>query len=117
MAENQKAKSEGGCGCSAKTPARPEAPVAKRGCCGGASGGHDYHHHAAAAVVDAVCGMSVDPETSKNRLDYRDVTYHFCSAGCRTKFEAAPQQYLDEKEGSTPTSRRRDFEGALDARR
>nr|WP_291613867.1 hypothetical protein [Bradyrhizobium sp.] len=75
MAENQKAKSEGGCGCSAKTPARPEAPVAKRGCCGGASGGHDYHHHAAAAVVDAVCGMSVDPETSKLGLPRRDLPF------------------------------------------
>jgi Cu+-exporting ATPase len=40
--------------------------------------------------------MTVDPENSRHRADYRGNTYHFCSAGCRTKFEAAPQQYLDK---------------------
>ncbi len=40
--------------------------------------------------------MTVDPETSKHRSDYRGVPYHFCSAGCRTKFAAAPEQYLDK---------------------
>ncbi len=41
--------------------------------------------------------MSVDPATSKLRFDYRGETYHFCSAGCRTKFAAEPQQYLDKR--------------------
>ena len=50
-------------------------------------------------MVDPVCGMTVDPETSKHRMEYRGETYHFCSAGCRTKFEAAPQQYLDKSKG------------------
>ncbi len=48
---------------------------------------------------DPVCGMTVDPAASKHRFDYRGETYHFCSAGCRTKFAASPQQYLDK---STP---------------
>ena len=47
-------------------------------------------------VHDPVCGMSVDPATSKHRFDYRGETYHFCSAGCRTKFAAGPQAYLDK---------------------
>jgi Cu+-exporting ATPase len=40
--------------------------------------------------------MSVDPATSKHRFDYRGETYHFCSAGCRTKFAADPQAYLNK---------------------
>ena len=40
--------------------------------------------------------MTVDPVTSKHRFDYRGETHHFCSAGCRTKFAAAPEQYLDK---------------------
>jgi P-type Cu+ transporter len=45
---------------------------------------------------DPVCGMTVDPATSQHRFDYRGETYHFCSAGCRTKFAADPEQYLDK---------------------
>src|SRR5437763_1492621 len=47
-----------------------------------------------ARTRDPVCGMSVDPATSKHRFDYRGETFHFCSAGCRTKFAADPQGYL-----------------------
>ncbi|HAO43959.1 MULTISPECIES: heavy metal translocating P-type ATPase [unclassified Afipia] len=99
MAKEQKALSPGGCGCSSKAAAGPEPAAKKGGCCGGA-GGHDHHQHdhaaAGAGVVDPVCGMTVDPETSKHRSDYRGVIYHFCSAGCRTKFAAAPEQYLEK---------------------
>jgi Cu+-exporting ATPase len=70
----------------------------------GCGGGHDHaghghgDHHAghATTVRDPVCGMSVDPAKSPHRFDYRGETYHFCSAGCRTKFAADPQTYLDE---------------------
>lgn len=97
MANEQKAMSRGGCGCASKATAAPETPVKKSGCCGGGDA-HDHQHHAAgrAGVVDPVCGMTVDPATSKHRFDYRDVTHHFCSAGCQTKFAAAPEQYLDK---------------------
>ena len=46
-------------------------------------------------MVDPVCGMTVDPETSRYRFDHHGHTYHFCSAGCRTKFAAAPEQYIE----------------------
>ena len=59
-------------------------------------GHHDHHADAAATVRDPVCGMTVDPATSKHRFDYRGETYHFCSAGCRTKFAADPVAYLDK---------------------
>ena len=48
-------------------------------------------------ATDPVCGMSVDPATSKHRFDHGGTTYHFCSAGCRTKFSADPDGYLTLK--------------------
>jgi P-type Cu+ transporter len=57
-------------------------------------GGHDADGHA--TVRDPVCGMSVDPATSKHRFEFRGETHHFCSAGCRTKFAADPAPYLDK---------------------
>lgn len=89
-----------GCGCASKAA---EA-TAKTGCGGGAhdhtAHGHgDHQAHSSAAVRDPVCGMSVDPATSKHRFDYRGETFHFCSAGCRTKFAANPKAYV---EGSKP---------------
>jgi Cu+-exporting ATPase len=42
--------------------------------------------------------MSVDPTTSKHRFDHRGETFHFCSAGCRTKFATDPAKYLDKRE-------------------
>src|SRR5579871_6516178 len=54
---------------------------------------------------DPVCGMSVNPETSKHRFDYKGTTYHFCCNGCRTKFEADPLKYLDQsKPDATKTA-------------
>jgi len=38
--------------------------------------------------------MSVNPETSRHRFEYNGTTYHFCSNGCRTRFEADPARYL-----------------------
>ncbi len=40
--------------------------------------------------------MTVDPHAGKPSFEHRGTTYHFCSAGCRTKFAGAPQQYLDK---------------------
>jgi Cu+-exporting ATPase len=73
-----------------------------KACCGGPHEhmGHDRHHGAHGETKplarDPVCGMSVDPATSKHRFDYRGETFHFCSAGCRTKFAADPGKYLDK---------------------
>src|ERR1700730_6481441 len=66
-------------------------------CCG--DHGHGQHHHhgdVKETVRDPVCGMSVDPATSKHRFDHRGETFHFCSAGCRSKFAADPAKYLDK---------------------
>src|SRR5690242_19016982 len=68
-----------------------------KSCCGG---GHDHthHDHAPAKVLDPVCGMTVDPATSKHRFDFDGHTFHFCSAGCKTKFAAELKKYLEKSE-------------------
>jgi Cu+-exporting ATPase len=48
-----------------------------------------------AQAFDPVCGMTVDPATTPHRHEYRRQTYHFCSAGCRGKFAADPEKYLN----------------------
>ncbi|WP_420496915.1 heavy metal translocating P-type ATPase [Sphingomonas sediminicola] len=45
-------------------------------------------------VTDAVCGMTVDPEATPHHSEHAGQAYHFCSAGCRTKFVAQPDAYL-----------------------
>ena len=69
---------------------------------------HDHHHHHAeghsccsahaappsAVIRDPVCGMTVDPAPGKPTAQHGGRTFHFCSQGCRTKFEAAPEDYL-----------------------
>src|SRR5680860_1244242 len=57
---------------------------------------HVHEHHpvtASPAVKDPVCGMDVDPTASEHHLEYDGATYHFCSAHCRSKFEANPAHY------------------------
>ncbi|HEY3432593.1 MAG TPA: heavy metal translocating P-type ATPase [Rhodocyclaceae bacterium] len=45
------------------------------------------------ASIDPVCGMTVKPE-SPHASDLEGVHYRFCSAKCKTKFDADPQHYL-----------------------
>ena len=44
---------------------------------------------------DPVCGMTVDRHAGKPTATYRGQTYYFCSDGCRAKFEADPERYVD----------------------
>src|SRR5437879_9022636 len=53
--------------------------------------------YASSPTADPVCGMTVDPTASKHRFEHQGTTFHFCSAGCRTKFAAAQQSYLKPK--------------------
>lgn len=85
-----------------------------KSCCGGhghAGHGHTGHDHAGHShshaehapadadgrVTDPVCGMSVDPLTTKHHLDYKGQDYFFCSGRCRTRFEAEPEKFLAPK--------------------
>ncbi|MCI4665968.1 MAG: heavy metal translocating P-type ATPase [Neomegalonema sp.] len=51
-----------------------------------------------AVIRDPVCGMTVDPTANKPRhhIDGRD--FHFCCEGCRTKFAAEPEKYLEAED-------------------
>jgi len=75
------------------------APAGETNACSDGHGeraGHHHHGYDKPSVLDPVCGMTVNPETSKHRFEYHGETYHFCSAGCRTKFAADPAKYLDK---------------------
>ncbi|MGY4398833.1 Cu+-exporting ATPase [Sphingomonas sp. UYAg733] len=103
-----------GCGCSGKAAA--EAAVAPSSCCsdvqvtaqqtsktsGCCSGGKAAE--SAATVTDPVCGMTVDPAKTAHHAKHAGQTYHFCSAGCRTKFVANPVAYLGDKPKPEPTA-------------
>ncbi|WEN13468.1 heavy metal translocating P-type ATPase [Rhodanobacter sp. AS-Z3] len=45
-------------------------------------------------TTDPVCGMTVNTATSKHQSTHDGQTFHFCGAGCKTKFDAAPATYL-----------------------
>lgn len=45
-------------------------------------------------ATDPVCGMAVDPLTSRHQLALNERTYWFCSAGCKAAFEKEPERYL-----------------------
>jgi len=64
--------------------------------------GHDHGPVADGKVLDPVCGMSVDPATSKHHLEHAGLTHHFCSAGCLTKFQADPEKYLSKGRAEAP---------------
>ena len=60
---------------------------------------HRHDHHAATmadrdTATDPVCGMTVDPATSRHHFEHGGATFHFCCAGCRDKFAADPDRYL-----------------------
>ena len=66
---------------------------------------HDHGHHQhgvgkamdSSKVKDPVCGMIVDPHTAEHRATYKGKTYYFCAIGCREKFTAEPEKYLEAK--------------------
>ncbi|MFP5432030.1 MAG: heavy metal translocating P-type ATPase [Alphaproteobacteria bacterium] len=116
-----------GCGCSGQSTTEPAAatvPPAPAACCsGGAADGppetaqNDEHHpeaggccaggkvsEGAATVTDPVCGMTVDPARTAHHSEHAGQTFHFCSAGCRTKFGASPDAYLGDKSKPEPTA-------------
>jgi Cu+-exporting ATPase len=54
----------------------------------------------AQSAIDPVCGMTVDPHTSKHRAVHAGHSYHFCSARCREKFLAEPERYPASEGGA-----------------
>jgi YHS domain-containing protein len=50
----------------------------------------------ATLLHDPVCGMSVDAVTATDYVEHMCATFYFCSAGCRSKFEADPVRYTTQ---------------------
>jgi YHS domain-containing protein/uncharacterized membrane protein YraQ (UPF0718 family) len=48
---------------------------------------------------DPVCGMTVDRRAGKPTSIYEGRTYYFCGAGCKAKFDAEPERYVDATHG------------------
>lgn len=67
----------------------------------------EVHEHpparaaSSAGLKDPVCGMHVTPE-SQHKYEHGGATYFFCSAGCRAKFAAGPEKYLQKQEADQP---------------
>ena len=51
------------------------------------------------AHIDPVCGMTVAPD-GPHRVRYGGVSYLFCSAGCRTRFNDHPERFVTCPEGA-----------------
>ena len=51
---------------------------------------------------DPVCGMNVNPATSKLRFEHRGITYYFCSGHCLEKFRTHPENYLSVPPPTAP---------------
>ena len=52
---------------------------------------------------DPVCGMEVVRSKAAPRIAYQGATFYFCSQGCATKFQAAPENYAQGNPDSSPS--------------
>src|SRR5512144_1795252 len=62
---------------------------------------HETGSLAGNQTLDPVCGMAVDLQTAKHRATFDGVDFAFCSASCKSRFEAEPARYV---KGSRPPS-------------
>ena len=51
-------------------------------------------------AVDPVCGMTVDRSKTPFKSEWHGTTVYFCSAGCKERFDADPERYLDGREAA-----------------
>ncbi len=56
------------------------------------------HESDSKTAIDPVCGMTVVKEGAKHTATVDSKTYYFCSAGCRTKFLANPDAFVQKPE-------------------
>ncbi len=58
----------------------------------------DMASDAGGTHLDPVCGMTVAAETAAGTHEYEGTKYYFCTVGCRDKFAADPEKYLNPAE-------------------
>lgn len=44
-------------------------------------------------MKDPICGMMVDDKESSLKSEHEGVTFYFCSAACKKKFDSDPHKY------------------------
>jgi Cu+-exporting ATPase len=54
---------------------------------------------------DPVCGMTVDPKLAAGSFDHNGHTYFFCSLGCREKFQADPNRFIQSSSATSTDTR------------
>lgn len=74
-------------------PANGAAKATSGACCKGHSHAPSHNDPGAEKLIDPVCGMTVSRE-SGHKTDHEGKHYHFCSAGCKSKFVADPEKHL-----------------------
>lgn len=48
-------------------------------------------------AIDPVCKMDMVEGTTYHKTEYQEKTYYFCSAACKSAFDAKPEKYLKGK--------------------
>ncbi|RLB86203.1 MAG: hypothetical protein DRH10_10640, partial [Deltaproteobacteria bacterium] len=48
-----------------------------------------------APAIDPVCNMAVPRDEAGSTSIYNDVTYYFCSIGCKQQFDQQPARYVE----------------------
>ena len=46
--------------------------------------------------LDPVCAMEVNPASAEAQSEYQGQTFYFCSTECKRRFDANPEQYVDD---------------------
>jgi Cu+-exporting ATPase len=65
-------------------------------------------------MIDPVCGMAVSIP-SAHHAQYKGGQYAFCSSGCRDKFMAKPERYIDKSSSGPALAANSQSRGANDA--
>jgi YHS domain-containing protein len=45
-------------------------------------------------VTDPVCKMTIEDKDAVAKSVYKNVTYYFCSNGCKANFDKNPEKYV-----------------------
>lgn len=52
------------------------------------------HIEAEPSALDVVCGMELDPKTTKLHVEHNGEVYYFCSMTCKNHFVHDPEKYV-----------------------
>lgn len=92
-------------GCQQKFMTSPEdfignekaETTVKPSCCSSKPKATTSNENTDKVFIDPVCGMTVT-DLTKPHTSYQGTDYYFCCQGCLNKFNASPEQYLDQQE-------------------